>query len=136
MVAEYKKRAKKGWTVGKGEKRSSNKIERKYVQSDIKDQTTEVTKVGKASDKKDKQTREQKEIMHLVRNVRFAFKLGRGDVESLRISRGDFFDSMCNKYYQEYKKAIPKLKEYLKQDLPAKLKRQIREILDMSGELK
>jgi len=138
MVAEYKKRAKKGWTVGKGEKRSSNKIERKYIQSDINDSVAEETKVGKPSEKKDKQTKEHKEILRLVRDVKFALRLSGGMIERLRIRRGngDYFDSMNNEYYQKYKKNIPKLAEYLDQDLPAKLKRQIREILDAAGEQK
>lgn len=138
MTAPYKKRAKSGWSCGKGHKGSSNRAERSYDCVDIKDQQLEVSKVGAKSKVKHKNDKKEKEIARLLSNLRFCHRLlSRGtntkifQVESFD---GDFMSGIRQQYYQEYKAGIPKLKEYLHMNLKPKIRRQIEEVLTLFGE--
>lgn len=135
MTAPYRKRAKGGWSGGKDQKESSNRSERAYEHSEIKEQLEENTnKVRKVV----KKTYSDKEITTLLSGLRYVRKFANnhagGDVEALRFPKEGDTDSwwtdVRNDYYQKYKTGIPKLQKLLeREDLPKKVQRQIKEVL-------
>lgn len=76
-----------------------------------------------------------KEVKRLIHQVKHAVKLAQiynVPVSKLpEVDRGDFFNSFNQSAYQRMKKAVEELPKYLeKEEVPNKIKKQIREILD------
>jgi len=129
MTAAYKKRAKGGWNKDKD---VSNSKERSYEDKDIQDQLEEVSKVRKAV----KKTYNNKDIQRQLSSLRWIAKFSKGDVESLNKRnpnmRGDWFEGIRQGYYQDYKKLIPEVTKLLERDdIPAKIRRQVIEVLTL-----
>jgi hypothetical protein len=132
MTAAYKKRAKGGWCGGKSHKEESNRGERNYEDKEIQEQLEETSKVRKAV----KKTYSDKDINRTLSKMRWIHKFSHGNVENLNKkdpnARGDWFQSIRQEYYQEYKKLLPEVTKLLeRQDLPAKVRRQVIEVLTL-----
>lgn len=134
MTAPYKKRAKAGWSSDKDE---SNKAERAYEPDDIADQVSEKSLVSAVVTKK-KPSKREKEIKKHINDLKWALKWARGKgLESLKEYKdGDaYFGSHKLELYRDAKKALPILREEVnKLDLPSKIKKHIRELLDQVGD--
>lgn len=129
MTAEYKKRAKGGWN---NDKDVSNRKERSYEVREIQEQLTDTTKVTKAT----KKPKQDKDVTRLLSRMRFYHKLCKGDIEYFNKPRpgNEWIRNYYQGYYQEYKKALPELIALSKRDdLPAKILRQIKEVLVLFG---
>jgi hypothetical protein len=129
MTAPYKKRADT-WSR---DKKESNKAERAYEPTDIEDQLAEESALAPAVKKK-KPSKKEKELKSHISNLKWAIKWARnGSLDELKKSGGlgGIFDSHRQRLYQDAKKAIPILREEVNNpDLPSKLKKHIKELLD------
>lgn len=132
MTAPYKKRAKAGWN---SDKEVANRSERAYEEVDINDQVAETTKVG--SKKKPKLSWKEKEIKRMLQDLKYAHKLSKGNIEDLNYkeSRDSWSNQIRQVYYQKVKKYLPRIKLVVNdEDISNKVKKHMREILDMYGE--
>lgn len=127
MTAPYKKRAKGGWCGGKAHKEASNALERNFEPQDVAEQLAEETRY-KA---KKKPSRSNKKLLNMLRDVNFAIKFSRGDIENLNVHDGTWLGGMKQERYQLCKRAVPYFQEELKRDdLDNKLRRRIEEALE------
>jgi hypothetical protein len=130
MTSAYRKRAKGGWSKDKD---VSNRKERSYEDSEIREQLEENTgKVRKVV----KKSYSDKEVTSLLSSLRYIYKFAlnhaHGDVENLKFPEcsGEWFNKIRQEYYQDYKKKLPRLIKLLERDdLPKKIQRQIKEVL-------
>lgn len=124
MTAPYKKRAKAGWN---NDKAAANRSERIYEPKDVSEQLAEETP-HKA---KKKPSRGEKKLLNMLRDVKWAIKFSRGDIENLNVHDGTWSGSMKQERYQLCKRAVPYFQEELKRDdLDNKLRRRIEEALE------
>lgn len=130
MTSAYRKRAKGGWN---NDKDVSNRKERNYEDHEIREQLEENTeKVRKVV----KKSYSDKDIARSLSRLRYIHKFvtnhAGGDVEALRLLKegGEWWKGIRQGYYQEYKKLLPEVVNLLtRDDLPAKILRQVREVL-------
>lgn len=128
MTAPYKKRAKAGWCGGKAYKKEANRSERIYESEDVAEQEREIEKHFKA---KSKPSENERKIKQLLRDIKTALKISRGDIESLNVHGDSWLDGMMQEYYQKCKKAVPILQKHLEEtEMTNKLRRNIEEILE------
>jgi hypothetical protein len=130
MTAPYKKRAKAGWNT---DKTQSNRDERNYEPVDVAEQVAETSKLRKVTDKK-KPSKLEREVKKALDDVKWALRWTTdGDIESLRNppeAMNQWSRNYRQELYQAAKKSLPKLHEYLKMELPNKLRKHILEVLE------
>jgi hypothetical protein len=130
MTAPYKKRAKAGWS---SDKKESNRSERSYEEVEISEQVVETTKVG--SNKKPKLSWKERQVKNMLSDLKYAFKLSKGNIEDLNKHTDSWSGSWRQSYYQKCKKYLPMIKNTVKdEDLSNKVKKQMNEVLDCFGE--
>lgn len=129
MIRAYRKRAKGGWN---NDKEASNREERRYEGREIQEQLEENTEKIRAVSKK--KIKLNKDISYLLGNLRWIYKMCKGDLEALnKKHKYDWIQAHNQKYYQQGKKQLVEAIELSKQELPNKLKRQVREVLALFG---
>jgi hypothetical protein len=129
MTAPYKKRAKAGWS---SDKKESNRSERAYEKTDVNDQVAETTKVV---NKKPKISWKEKQIKNMLRDLKYAYRLSKGNIEDLKKYTDSWSSNWRQGYYQKCKKYLPMIKLTANdEDVSNKIKKQMKEVIDMYGE--
>lgn len=128
MTAPYKKRAKSGYNT---DKTISNRSERKFEETEIKEQLSDETKVG-PKPAKPKVSNFEKSIKKELSDLKWAIKGTRGlGLENLiKRNQGDYFSSHYHELYRRAKLAIPVLEKALDNpECSSKVKKLIKDLL-------
>ncbi len=133
MTAEYKKIAKQGWNK---DKKQSNRKLRNHESIEIAEQLSDESPVRKVS--KTLAAGECKEVARKLSSLRYVNKFVQqhcsGDPEKLKLptENGDWWNSRRREYNRQYKELIPEITKLLERDdLPAKIRRQVIEVLTL-----
>lgn len=136
-----RKLSRKGWKSGKKYKDQSNSVIRNTItffnESMLIFEGMEAIDrlVGINTKNKTPSKFKNKELKRLMDQIKHALKLAqiyRVPIDQLpTVDRGDFCNSLNQSAYQKFKKAVLELPKYLeKEEVPNKIKKQIREILE------
>ena len=139
MTAEYKKRAKGGWNVGKGAKSQSNRDERQYEKQEISElvEDSETNTVPKTSPKLSTLDKKLKNSLRDIRYVLKIYKSEEGLKQKIKDStRDNWYINRLNIYLQRYKNDVRLIKSYRNSDsVDRKVRRQIEEVINLIGEI-